>query len=85
MALLPVINYGLSLDQTRMQLLTILPVLDCSTMEQTLNNYNQSWFRQAADTPFGHGNLFNLVGFEGLTEEADAILHGDCIDYMHGR
>jgi hypothetical protein len=51
-------------------------------MEQTLNDYNRSWFRQAADTPFGHGDLFNLVGFEGLTEEADAILRGDCIDYM---
>jgi hypothetical protein len=59
-------------------------VLDCSTMEQTLNDYNRSWFRQAADTPFGHGDLFNLVGFEGLTEEADAILRGDCIDYMGG-
>jgi hypothetical protein len=44
----------------------------------------QSWFPQAADTPFGHGDLFNLVGFEGLTEETDAILRGNCIDYMGG-
>ena len=57
-------------------------ILDCSTMEKTLNEYNRSWFRQAADTPFGHGDLYNLVGFDGLTEEADAILNGDCIDYM---
>jgi hypothetical protein len=57
-------------------------ILDCSTMEKTLNEYNRSWFRQAADTPFGHGDLYNLVGFDGLTEEADAILKGDCIDYM---
>jgi hypothetical protein len=57
-------------------------VLDCSTMEQTLNDYNRSWFRQASNTPFGHGDLFKLVGFEGLTEEADAILSGECINYM---
>jgi Reverse transcriptase (RNA-dependent DNA polymerase) len=57
-------------------------ILDCATMEDTLNDYNRSWFRQAADTPFGHGDFFNLVGFDGLTEEADAILNGDCIEYM---
>jgi hypothetical protein len=57
-------------------------ILDCATMENTLNAYNRSWFRQAADTPFGHGDLFNLVGFDGLTEEADAILKGECIEYM---
>ena len=57
-------------------------ILDCVTMEKTLNEYNRSWFRQAADTPFGHGDLYNLVGFDGLTEEADAILNGECIDYM---
>jgi hypothetical protein len=58
-------------------------ILDCNTMETILNEYNRSWFRQAADTPFGQeGELFHLVGFDGLTEEADAILRGDCIDYM---
>jgi hypothetical protein len=51
-------------------------------MEETLNAYNRSWFRQAADTPFGQGDLFQLVGFDGLTEEADAILRGDCIAYI---
>jgi hypothetical protein len=57
-------------------------ILDCTQMEATLNEYNRSWFRQASDTPFGHGDLYNLVGFEGLTEEADAILNGECMDYM---
>jgi hypothetical protein len=57
-------------------------ILDCATMENTLNAYNRSWFRQASDTPFGHGDLFKMVGFEGLTEEADAILNGECIEYM---
>ena len=57
-------------------------LLDCTDIEATLMDYNRQWFCQAAETPFGHGKLFDMVGFDGLTEEADAIISGECIAYM---
>ena len=57
-------------------------ILDCDRIEQELLRYNRKWFRQAAETPFGHGELFQLLGYDGLTAEADAIISGTCIPYM---
>ena len=57
-------------------------ILDCGVIEEELNRYNREWFRQAKDTPFGEGELFDLVGYDGLTETATSIMHGDCIDYL---
>jgi hypothetical protein len=57
-------------------------VLDCDTIESELLQYNRTWFRQATDTPFGNGELFHLLGYDGLTEEASAIVSGTCISYM---
>ena len=36
--------------------------------------YNQIWFLQAAQTPFGHGEFYEMMGVDGLTKEADAII-----------
>ncbi len=44
-------------------------ILNCDTIETELLCYNRTWFRQATDTPFGHGELFQLLGHDGLTEE----------------
>ena len=52
---------------------------DSDEIEAELLRYNKAWFRQAAATPFGHGELFNMVG---LTEEADAIVAGECTEYL---
>jgi hypothetical protein len=58
-------------------------ILDPAEIEEELLRYNRYWFRQAADTPFvGNGELFNLVGYLGLTEEADAIIEGDCVAHL---
>ena len=57
-------------------------ILDSETIEHELLTYNRDWFRQAKDTPFGHGELYDLVGYDGLTEEATSIVEGDCIAYM---
>jgi hypothetical protein len=54
-------------------------ILESDVMEKELHGYNRHWFRQAHATPFGHGELFNFVRFDGLTEQADAIIHGECI------
>ncbi|KAI2492599.1 hypothetical protein MHU86_21949 [Fragilaria crotonensis] len=32
--------------------------------------------------PFGHGALFDLVGYDGLTEPATAIVEGACVEYL---
>jgi hypothetical protein len=37
-------------------------LLDCDAIEQELLQYNCNWFCQAKDTPFGHGELYHLVG-----------------------
>ena len=57
-------------------------VLDCAVIEEELTKYNREWFRQAKDTPFGHGELYDLVGYDGLTETATAIVDGECVEYM---
>jgi hypothetical protein len=57
-------------------------LLDCDEIEHELLTYNRSWFRQAQDTPFGHGELYEMVGYDGLTEEADNIVSGFCIAHM---
>jgi hypothetical protein len=53
-------------------------LIDSNEIEAELLRYNHAWFRQAAETPFGHGDLFDLVGYSGLTEAADAIVDGAC-------
>ena len=57
-------------------------ILDPDEINAELLRYNREWFRQAADTPFGYGELFDMVGFSGTTPEADAIINGDCIAHM---
>ena len=66
-------------DKTSVEYETLL---DCDAIEAELLRYNHSWFRQAKDTPFGNGALFDMVGYDGLTEEASAIVSGSCIPYM---
>ena len=61
---------------------TYATILDCDTIERELLRYNHDWFRQAKDTPFGHGKLYDLVGYDGLTEEANSIVSGTCIQYL---
>ena len=57
-------------------------LLDADAIEEELINYNRDWFKQAAETPFGHGELYDMVGYSGLTEEADVIVEGDCNEYL---
>ncbi len=57
-------------------------LLDGDAIEQELLQYNRNWFRQAKDTPFGHGELYDLVGYDGLTAEATAIVNGTSIPYL---
>ena len=57
-------------------------ILESDVMEKELHAYNHQWFRQAHETPFGHGELFDFVGFDGLTEQTDAIIIGECISHM---
>ena len=57
-------------------------LLDCDEIDAELLRYNRDWFRQASETPFGHGELFDMLGFSGLTDEANAIIEGDCIAHL---
>ena len=55
-------------------------VLDSEQIESHLMTYNQKWFRQAEEAPFGCGELYEMMGSDGLTEEADASLNGTFVD-----
>jgi hypothetical protein len=57
-------------------------ILNCEEIEHELLTYNRNWFRQAHETPFGHGELYDMVGYDGLPEEADNIVSGFCIEHM---
>ena len=64
-------------DKTSVEYETIL---DCAAIEDELTRYNRNWFRQAKDTPFGQGELFDLVGYDGLTPQATSIVDGGNLD-----
>ena len=36
-------------------------LLNCTEIEATLMDYYRQWFRQTAETPFGHEKLFDMV------------------------
>jgi hypothetical protein len=57
-------------------------LLDSDEIELELLRYNHEWFQQASDTPFGHGELYNMLGYSGLTEEAHAVAEGDCVAHL---
>ena len=57
-------------------------LLDADEIELELLRYNHDWFRQAADTPFGHGELYDMLGYSGFTEEAHVVAEGDCIAHL---
>ncbi len=44
----------------------------------------QEHFRQAAKTPFGSGQLFELLSASGLTAAGEQILQGICPDLLDG-
>ena len=49
-------------------------ILESGVMEKELHAYNRQWFQQAHETPFGHGELYDFVGFDELIEQVDAII-----------
>jgi hypothetical protein len=57
-------------------------ILESDAMEKELHAYNRQWFCQAHETPFGKGEVFDFDGFDGLTEQADAIISEECISHM---
>jgi hypothetical protein len=55
-------------------------LLAVDDIHTALLEQNKKHFHQAADTPFGHGILQDLVGYSGLNEAAMAILTGSFLD-----
>jgi hypothetical protein len=55
--------------------------MDSGQIEKLLLSYNSEWFQAAAISCFGNGEWFDVVGYDGLTHEADSILKGDYIDH----
>ena len=64
-------------DKTSVEYATLL---HCAEIEAELTRYNRKWFRQAKDTPFGQGELYNLIRYDGLTPQATAIVEGENLD-----
>jgi len=51
-------------------------LLEADDIHKALLKRNKNHFWKAADTPFGSGELYDLVGFTGLNKAADAIVDG---------
>jgi hypothetical protein len=43
--------------------------MDSAAIDKALLQYGKGWFREAAKTDFGAGELYDMVGFDGLTQE----------------
>ena len=48
-------------------------LLDVEEIHSALLERNQQHFHQAAETPFGHGFLYDLVGYSGISKVAQDI------------
>jgi hypothetical protein len=55
-------------------------LLEVHDFHKALLERNKKHFHQAANTPFGHGILQDLVGYLGLNAAAMAILNGSFLD-----
>jgi hypothetical protein len=55
-------------------------LLEVDDIHQALLARNKKHFHQAAETPFGHGILQDLVGFSGLNSAATDIINGSFLD-----
>jgi len=55
-------------------------LLGIEEIHEALLEHNKKHFHQAAETPFGHGLLQDLVGFLGLTQGANAIVEGTFLE-----
>jgi hypothetical protein len=51
-------------------------VIERQDLEKHLINYNKQAFRAAAASPCGHGQIYEDLGFMGLSEDADLLLKG---------
>ena len=49
-------------------------ILESDVTEKELHAYSRQWFRQAHDTPFGHGELYDFDGFDSLTEHTNSFV-----------
>jgi hypothetical protein len=49
-------------------------ILESDVMEKEVHAYNRQWFQQAHDTPFGHGELYDFVGFDSLNEHTNSFV-----------
>jgi hypothetical protein len=52
-------------------------LLDMEDIHQALLERNLKYFNQAAETLFGHGILYDLVGYSGISMAAQAIVDGN--------
>lgn len=52
-------------------------LLDADDIHKALLDRNKKHFHQAAETPFGHGILGDLVGYSGLSKAAKDIVNGE--------
>jgi hypothetical protein len=49
-------------------------LLDCEAIENELLRYNsREWFRQAKNTPFGHGDLLISLDMMGLLKKRQQL------------
>jgi hypothetical protein len=51
-------------------------VIDPLDIQQHLLEYNRRSFRKASTSPFGHGLIHDVLGFNGLTPQATQLLNG---------
>ena len=57
-------------------------IIDQPTLERAILLFCQEHFRQAAKTPFGSGQLFELLSASGLKAAGEQILQGICPDLL---
>lgn len=66
--------------QSNKQSINYTIIIDGNQIEALLLKYGHSWFQQVSTTPTGHGEFFDTFGYNGLTNEADALLQGKYLD-----
>ena len=79
----PADNYCL-LQETEPQDLIWETVVDREEMEKHILTYNRDSFRAAAESPLGHGLIYDALTFSGISPASSSLLSGEFPEEWHG-
>ena len=80
----PADNYRLLQETDPQQDLIWETVVDRDEMEKHILTYDRDSFRAAAESPLGHGLIYDALTFSGISPASSSLLSGEFPEEWHG-